>query len=55
MIRKRISCMSCETKSDVIIRSSNFEDDDVEIVYCPVCSASIDENTDYEEYHDYEE
>lgn len=40
MKRKTINCMSCETQADVIVKYSNFEDDElVEVNYCPVCSA----------------
>lgn len=40
MIRVTINCSSCEVKSDIIIRQSNYEDDDViEVAYCPICSA----------------
>lgn len=55
MIRKRINCMSCETKVDVIIRDSNFEDDDVEVIYCPVCSANVEEDSDFEDWNEYDE
>lgn len=47
MQRKTINCLSCEVKSDVIIRQSNFEDDDMSISFCPVCSADIDDIEDY--------
>ena len=53
MIKKRLICMSCETRCDVIITHSNFEDDDIEIKYCPACSTDIEAELDYDE--DYED
>ena len=41
MLKKTINCPSCEVKCDVIIRQSNYENEEVEIEYCPICSASI--------------
>ena len=40
MMIKRISCLSCETKCDVMIKEANY--DEVEIQWCPVCSAELD-------------
>lgn len=51
--KKTINCPSCEVLCDVIIRQSNYEDDDeVTIEFCPVCSASIE---DYKLYTDEDE
>lgn len=47
MKRKTLDCLSCETKTDVVVRYSNFEDDDVEVIYCPVCSSEV---IDLDEY-----
>jgi len=47
MKRKTLDCLSCETKSDIIVRYSNYEDDEVEILYCPICSTEVIELDDY--------
>ena len=39
MYKKTINCQSCEVKCDVIIRQTNFETEEIEIEYCPICSA----------------
>lgn len=52
MQKKTINCTSCETKCDIIIRHSNYEDDDIEVTYCPCCSASIEDNDLYIEEYD---
>lgn len=53
MIKRTINCSSCEVKTDIIIRQSNYEVEDVEIQYCPICSAEL---RDIEEsYHEWEE
>jgi hypothetical protein len=54
MIKKSINCFSCEVKCDIIVRQSNYEEDeDIEVQYCPICSASIEDNelfvNDYDE------
>jgi len=46
MIKKSIKCMSCETRCDIIITQSNFEDEEIEVKYCPVCSCDIDDGMD---------
>lgn len=43
MIKKSIKCMSCETRCDIIITQSNFEDDVLEVRYCPMCSCELDD------------
>jgi len=52
MIRKSIHCRSCEAKCDIIVRQTNYDDDyELETLYCPVCSASLEDfDDDYEEY-----
>jgi len=55
MIRKRINCLSCESKLDVIIRESNFDEEDVEVNYCPVCSTEIEDESNYEDWQEYSE
>ena len=57
MIKKRINCMSCETRCDVIITQSNFDDEEVNVRYCPVCSTDQDDDIaslfdDLEEYEE---
>ena len=49
MYRKTINCRSCEVKCDVIIRQSNYESDEVEVEFCPICSADI---VDISEFQD---
>lgn len=48
MYKKTINCQSCEVKCDVIIRQSNFEDE-LEVQFCPICSANLDDLIDYED------
>ena len=57
MIKKRINCMSCETRCDVIITQSNFDDEEINVRYCPVCSTDQDDDIaalfdDLEEYEE---
>ena len=47
MIKKTINCPSCEIKCDIIIRESNFEDDEDIIQYCPSCSTELDDMLEY--------
>lgn len=43
MIKKTINCPSCEIKCDIIIRESNFDEDEEIINYCPCCSTELDD------------
>lgn len=52
MRKKRINCMSCEVKTDVIVWEANVPEDQVEVIYCPVCSVEI---MDYSEFGDNED
>lgn len=53
MIKKAIHCRSCEIRCDVIIRQTNFDEEyDIDVLYCPVCSISIEENDEYYEEYD---
>lgn len=42
MKKKRINCLSCEVKTDVIVWEANIPEEDVEVIYCPVCSVEVD-------------
>jgi len=44
MYKKTINCLSCEVKCDVIIRQNNFETEEMEIEFCPICSAAIEDS-----------
>lgn len=39
MFRKTINCQSCEIKCDIIVTQTNYETEEIDIEYCPVCSA----------------
>ena len=53
MHRKSINCQSCETRCDVIVRQSNYEEE-IEVEYCPICSAEIITNESFfEDDHEY--
>ena len=43
MYKKTINCRSCEVKCDVIIRQTNFDDEEMPIEFCPICSASLED------------
>lgn len=43
MRKKRINCLSCETKTDIIIWEANIDEEDIEINYCPICSTLIED------------
>jgi len=43
MKKKRINCQSCETKTDIIVWEANMPEEEVELSFCPVCSAHIDD------------
>lgn len=45
MYKKTINCLSCETKCDIIVRESNFEEE-LEIKFCPICSTSMSDFED---------
>jgi len=45
MYKTTINCQSCEVKCDVIVRQTNFEDE-IDVIYCPVCSANVEDNLD---------
>lgn len=47
MLKKTINCRSCEVKCDVIVRQSNFDEDEVEVTYCPFCSTDISDSDDF--------
>ena len=49
IVKQTIKCQSCEVKMDVIIRDPNYELDDVEISYCPVCSIELLDLEEYDE------
>ena len=51
MKKQTINCRSCEVKCDVIIRHSNYDNDEIEIEFCPICSSSLEDNTllDYQD------
>ena len=49
IVKQTIKCQSCEVKMDVIIRDANYELDDVEISYCPVCSIELLDLEEYDE------
>ena len=54
MKRKTINCVSCKVKCDVIVLQSNYEDEEqVEVQFCPVCSANIEDFTVTEEYDEW--
>ena len=47
--KKTINCLSCEIKSDVIVKQTNYDNEELEILYCPMCSAllsDMDEDTE---------
>lgn len=45
MNRQKKECKSCEIKMTITVTESNFDAvDDVEINYCPVCSAEFYED-----------
>lgn len=44
MYKKTINCQSCEVKCDIIIRQTNYETEELEIQFCPMCSASIEDH-----------
>jgi uncharacterized protein CbrC (UPF0167 family) len=39
--KKVINCPSCEVKSDVIVRQTNYDTEEIEVLYCPICSAEL--------------
>lgn len=43
MYKRTINCQSCEVKCDVIVRQTNYDNEELEIQFCPICSASIDD------------
>lgn len=43
MYKRTINCQSCEVKCDVIVRQTNYDNEELEIEFCPICSASIDD------------
>jgi len=47
MKKQRINCFSCETKTDIIVWESNRPEEEVELNYCPVCSAALDDHDCY--------
>jgi len=53
VFKTTINCRGCEVKCDVIIRQTNYEHEEIEIAFCPICSANIEDNEDY--IPDYEE
>ena len=54
MYKKTINCLSCEVKCDVIVRQTNYETEEIEIEYCPICSA-LQTDADVTEYEEYDE
>ena len=52
MKKTRINCLSCETKTDIIIWEANIPEEEVEVIYCPVCSAEKEELDHYMEDED---
>lgn len=43
MYKKTINCQSCEVKCDVIVRQTNYDNEELEIEFCPFCSANIED------------
>jgi transcription elongation factor Elf1 len=47
MTTKHFECLECNSEGKIIIKGSDTQLED--IVYCPVCSADIYEEEDYDE------
>jgi Zn-finger nucleic acid-binding protein len=54
MKREKLYCQSCEIKFIITVTDSNYDSsDDVEILYCPVCSAEFIDESDMMDLMDY--
>jgi len=47
MIVKHFQCTSCESEGKITVKGDDFNYED--IVYCPLCSADIYEESDLDE------
>ena len=48
MRKKRINCLSCEVKTDIIVWEANVPEDEVDIAYCPICSVEVMDYSDFD-------
>lgn len=48
-MKELFKCTSCDTISEIVILESNFDDEDIHIEFCPICSVSREDVIDYED------
>jgi hypothetical protein len=50
--KKNINCRSCEIQGILVIEDCNFEFEMDDILYCPCCSLSLEDEEDLDYFED---